>query len=219
MKSIDTHGRLSIGLALAWSLLLLPTAQADEVCSRAQGVIAATELAPAVEVFSDWDAFVESKPSDKPFTVGQYASAPLEDGSGINTVLSCKMRTSERINSAYGSPERPVAGPESSCDEVHRHLLAETLASIPANELKLPAEQWVVEAEDTTFIGPRWLDPWPFVAVTREDDGKLHLYTRALYAPHSWWMPMPERFLGNYYCHLAHPDYIRALATGEVSVP
>jgi hypothetical protein len=27
---------------------------------------------------------------------------------------------------------------------------------------------------------------------------------------------MPERFLGNYYCHLIAPDYLRALVRGDL---
>ena len=210
-------GSLVLVAALASSAQLLATE--ESVCIAAQSIIASTELRPQVVVYSDWEAFVESKPSDQPFTIHQYASAPLEGNPEINTVVSCKMRTSERINNAHGSPEQPVAGPETSCDEVHRRLLADTLDGLPAGSLRVPAEQWVVQPEDTTFIGPRWLEPWPFVSVTRAADGKLHLHTRALYAPHSWWMPMPERFLGNYYCHLADPGYIRGLATGELALP
>ncbi len=80
-------------------------------------------------------------------------------------------------------------------------------------------ESWDVHEEDMKFIGPSWLDPWPFAPVAAGEGGRPQLHTRALYAPYSWWMPMPERFLGNYYCHLAAPSYIESLVRGELAAP
>lgn len=203
---------------------LQPAVSAKEetpFCAWAQGIIASTALVPEVIIHSDHEAFVESKPSDTPFVVHQFFSAPLADVPQMNTVVSCKMRTSERINHAHmpAAAEQPAAGPETSCDVIHSSMLEAAIAAAPAGAVALDHERWVIEPEDTRYIGPRWLQPWPFKAVSRGEGGKLHLHSRSLYAPHSWWMPMPERFQGNYYCHLVAPEYLHALVAGDIPPP
>lgn len=205
--------------ALIILVLLLPeVSQAQGVCVRAQGVIAETSVVPAVRLHTDWDEFVESKPSDQPFEVQEFHSSHLP-GLGI-TVVSCKMRTAERINASHydDGSDTPPAGVESSCDQVHRAFLDEIYARVPEGQRVIPREQWLVIEEEMTFMGPNWLEPWPFVPVERQEDGRLALHTRALYAPHAWWIPMPARFLGNYYCHLAAPEFLEALVTGKASL-
>jgi hypothetical protein len=206
-------------LVLSNHSLADPTAPPADFCAWAQEVIASTSLQASVEVHSERESFIESKAFDHPFTVQQFSAVPVSPDSSLNTVTSCKMRTAERINNRHSvTAGTPVAGPDTSCEEVHRRMLADALAAIPAGEQQVPADRWVVEEEELTFIGPRWLDPWPFVPVVAAEDGRLQLRTRALYVPHAWWIPMPERFLGNYYCHLVSPPYLEALIRGELSV-
>lgn len=205
--------------ALILLALVLPAVSlAQDVCVRAQGIIAETSVVPAVRLHTDWEAFVESKPTDQPFEVQEFHSSHLPGGD--ITVVSCKMRTAERINASHydDGSDAPPAGVESSCDQVHRTFLDEVYAKVPADQQAVPRDSWLVMEEELTFMGPSWLEPWPFVPVQRQDDGRLALHTRALYAPHAWWIPMPARFLGNYYCHLAAPSYIEALVRGEQAV-
>lgn len=192
-----------------------------EFCAWAQGVIAETSLQPAVKTHNTWDAFVESKPSDQPFRVEQYLSSHLQGEKGMNTVISCKMRTAERINTAHvleGS-DSPPAGAESSCDAVHRAMLDRVYGNSASQDQAVERSQWVVAEEDLTFIGPKWVEPWPFVPLTPLADGRYQLNSRALYVPYSRWIPMPDRFLGNYYCHLVAPSYLEALVLGTVTAP
>lgn len=187
-------------------------------CAWAQGVIAETALVPAVNVHRDWASFVDSKPTDQPFEIDQYYSSFLPGEGAPVTTVSCKMRTAERINAVHGSldgTDTPRAGAESSCDEIHRRMLEQVYQAVPAAHVAIPRERWDVLEEDMKFTGSGWVDPWPFVSVTAGEGGRLRLHTRALYAPHAWWIPMPERFLGNYYCHLAAPGYIEALVRGQ----
>lgn len=204
---------LLLFLAPAWS-------QAQDVCARAQGIIAQSSLVPAVRWHTDWDSFVESKPTDRPFEVQAFSSSHLAEADAVVTVVSCKMRTAERINASHydDGSDTPPAGVESSCDEVHRAFLDEAYETVPAQLQVIARDRWVVKEEELTFMGPKWLEPWPFVPVRRQDDGGIELHTRALYAPHAWWLPMPERFLGNYYCHLIAPEYLEALVTGKASL-
>ena len=204
-------------LVVAWLLagpLQVQAAEA-EFCAWAQQVIAQTEEVPTVEVNASREAFIESKAFDQPFTVQQYWSSPVGED-GMPSVVSCKMRTAERINNAHTEGAAPVAGGDLSCHLLHEKMLDAAYTDTPADAQKIARERWVVEEEELTFMGPRWIDPWPFQALSRGEDGSLHLHTRALYVPMAWWIPMPERFLGNYYCHLIAPDYLRALVRGDL---
>ena len=186
-------------------------------CARAQQVIAGTDLLAQVQNPADYDAFVQSKASDSPFVVQQLLSNPATDDPQLPRVLSCKMRTAERINALQGKNESsPVAAGDTSCAEVHRAMLSQVSAGIPVAEQVLAPGSLVIEEEDTTYMGPMWLKPWPFEPVLRGQDGKIHIHSRALYVPHAWWIPMPERFQGNYYCHLISPQYLEALLRGQI---
>jgi len=208
-------------LSPTWAWASDYTPGAGDYCSQAQKIIAGTELEPEVMRHTNYEAFVASKPTDQPFVIHRYDSAPLHSTMAINTVVSCKLRTAERINAAHDNEAGavPVAEAEFSCDEVHRLVLAGTVASVPVPERALDTADWIVEPEDMRFIGPRWLEPWPFNPVSRDQGGLYRLHTRALYAPHAWWVPMPERFLGNYYCHLVSPQYLEAMVRGMVKFP
>ena len=94
-------------------------------------------------------------------------------------------------------------------------MLDQVYAGLQPGEISIPQERWQVMEEDMKITGSSWVDPWPFESVRTGEGDRLQLHTRALYAPHAWWIPMPERFLGNYYCHLAAPSYIEALVRGD----
>ncbi len=192
------------------------TESSAPICAQAQQVIAATTLIARVDIHDDYEGFVESKATDTPFVVQQHFSNPAPEDADLMRTVSCKMRTAERINSAHkGIAEAPVARGDRDCAEVHRWLLTKLLAEIPSNEMNLDPARIFVEAEQTTFMGPRWLDLWPFQAARTDEEGALRLHSRALYVPHAWWIPLPERFQGNYYCHLVAPDYLRSVLRGQ----
>lgn len=188
-----------------------------DYCVEAQQIIAGTELQAESLLHTDYEEFVESKALDKPLTVQQYSSLPLPGDEAVNTVLSCKMKTAERINSAYpaAAGEPPVARGDGSCQAVHRAWVDKVASTIPAEQLQVSPDELVIDDEDLTFIGPMWLRPWPFEPLYRGDDKRLHIRTRALYVPFSWWIPMPDRFKGTYYCHLIAPAYLEAILRGD----
>lgn len=189
----------------------------DSYCVEAQQVLAGTELVAELEVHENWDTFVESKASDSPLTVHEYLSNPSAEG--IPRTLSCKMRTAERINATETvDPAKPAATGDTDCVAVHRDMVAKLLVSLAGQRLAVERGDIVFDEDETTYIGPRWLKPWPYDAVTMQGE-VLHLRARALYAPHAWWIPMPERFKGNYYCHLVAPDYLEAILLGKVTPP
>ena len=73
-----------------------------------------------------------------------------------------------------------------------------------------------IEPEETAYMGPMWLNPWPYPALTVDESGQWHLHAKSLYVPFSWWIPMPDRFKGQYYCHLIYPPYLEALLRGQL---
>jgi len=201
-------------------LLLLPASRTyaqleqEGFCGWAQQVIAQTGLPAEVVTHTDYDSFVESKPGALPLQVHQYLSNPVPGNEDMPRVISCKMKTAERINNAR--PGTPPAAGDLSCATVHREMLDSMLERIPATERVAGAARSVVLEEDMTYIGPRWLRPWPFNPLSRDESGQLQLHTRALYVPFAWWIPMPDRFKGSYYCHLVAPQFLQAVLRGEV---
>lgn len=227
-SSAGTLGRVFGTLvtgARVFALLLLvvaASAQADDgadsvFCAWAQQVIAGTGLKADVVTHTRYEDFVKSKAGDSPLTVQQYWSHPLDGPDGLKRVVSCKMRTAERINRAHpatGVAAEPVARGDGSCELVLREVLVNTLNGIPRQALAVRPDSLRVDPQDTTFIGPMWLKPWPFEPLYRDESGVLHLRSRALYVPFAWWIPMPDRFKGNYYCHLIAPDFLEAVLRG-----
>ena len=210
--------RLALLAGAIACLMSLPVyAQArwqDTFCIEAQQVLAGTGLVAELKVHEEWETFVESKASDAPLTVHQYLSNPSPEG--ILRTLSCKMRTAERINATETMVAGvPAAAGDTDCAAVHRHMLQKARAGIAAQPPVVERADIIIDEDDTTYIGPRWIKPWPFDAVSVEGN-ELHLRARALYAPHAWWIPMPDRFKGNYYCHLVAPEYLEAILSGKV---
>lgn len=204
-------------VCLPLQLLLSPLAFAGEFCGSAQQWIAQTDMQAEVVVYTDHQAFVESKAAIEPLTVPQFFSNP-EGTAGIPRVVSCKMKTAEQINAVYGT-DGAVAGSSQSCETVLSRLLETRFAQSAGQPTKLGRNDFVIDEEDSTFIGPMWLDPWPFQPVTVDEEGFVHLLSRSLYVPDAWYIPMPDRFKGVYYCHIISPVYLDALISGALPRP
>jgi len=192
--------------------------QAPDFCAGAQQLIAQTSLSARVVEHADYDSFVQSKATASPLVVQQYFSRPLPGNPAMATVVSCKMKTAERISAAHpaSGDAAPAAGADQSCDAIHRELLAAALGRIDPADLALQQDKVVVDKEALTFMGPMWLKPWPFAPLSRDESGRLHIQSRALYVPFAWWIPLPDRFKGTYYCHLIAPAFLEAVLRGEV---
>jgi len=190
----------------------------EDYCQRAQQIVAMTSVVADVEIPANHEVFVKSKATLNPLTIQQYLSNPVSDENDLAKVLSCKMKTAERINAAQpvstGQPD--LAQGDASCQAVHQYWLEQLYAKIPVQHRALAPEQLVIDDEELTFMGPMWLRPWPFEPLYRTDDGVTHIRSKALYVPFAWWIPMPDRFKGTYYCHLISPLYLEAIVRGEV---
>jgi hypothetical protein len=192
---------------------------ATDFCAGAQQQIARTELIAEVVNHTDYESFVQSKATASPLVVQQYFSNPAPGPDAIARVVSCKMKTAERINNDNMSADdpTPVAAGDRNCHALHEGMLADIVARIPAQELSVSPEQLIVDEEQLAYMGPMWLKPWPFEPLARDESGQLHLQSKALYVPFAWWIPMPDRFKGTYYCHLIAPQFLEALLRGETA--
>ena len=192
--------------------------EAPGFCAGAQQLLAQTSLSARVVEHADYDGFVQSKATASPLVVQQYFSRPLPGDPAMATVVSCKMKTAERISAAQpaSGDAAPAAGSDQSCDAIHKDMLDAALASIDPAQLAVRREKILVDEEALTFMGPMWLKPWPFAPVSRDESGRLHIRSKALYVPFAWWIPLPDRFKGTYYCHLIAPAFLEAVLRGEV---
>ncbi|MCS6947512.1 MAG: hypothetical protein NZM12_07850, partial [Steroidobacteraceae bacterium] len=77
----------------------------------------------------------------------------------------------------------------------------------------------MLDGDDVRVIGSGWIEPYEFAYIG--NGGHLHLFAKALHVDWTdWrWRLAPERFRGALYCHLAAPEYIRALMLGEMTAP
>ena len=222
-------------MLIFWALLLYGTGSvgADsnspgdgrDLCARAQGLIAETDVIAENTLHHSYDAFVESKAVAYPLQTQQLYSNPLLLNSKLSdsklyAVVSCKMRTATSIAQAYSTAgESAVVGEDQSCHHLVKTILMEVRSAMDAKEKTAVFKNIVVEDEELTFMGPMWLSPWPFQSAYRHQSGTLHLKSRALYVPGSWYIPAPVAFKGVYYCHLPAPDYLQALLLGQVDAP
>ena len=214
-------------LIAAWALFLgagAASSQADfraddaNFCAHAQVLIADTDVVPGNIVHDSYEAFVESKVMAHPLQTQQFYSNPLTENADIFKVVSCKMRTADSIADAYAAAGQNVqASDDRSCEFLTTHILDKVADTLEPGELRLARDNILVDEEEITFIGPMWLDPWPFQPAYTDAAGSLHLKSRALYVPWSMFIPAPAAFKGVYYCHLPSPAYIEALLLGQVS--
>jgi hypothetical protein len=189
-------------------------------CADAQSLIAQTDARATNVLHDNYEAFVESKAKPFPLETQQFYSSPAVEDAQLNTVVSCKMRTAGSIADAYSDAGEPVTvGEDQSCHFLTTHILQKVRDNISQDEIDLTNRSIVVDEEELTFMGPMWLDPWPFQSAYRDESGVIHLKSRALYVPWSIFIPAPAAFKGVYYCHLATPAYLKALLLGEVDAP
>lgn len=194
-------------------------AESPAYCLQAQHWIAETEMNPEVVEFQDFDAFVKSKASIEPFQIHKYFSGEQPDGE-TPAVLSCKLKSAEALNNAFAAEEgaAPVAGENTSCQHVTRMMLDQTVARLRQQGLSVAADTFTIDEEESTYMGPQWLADWPFQPVVHDEDGVVHLRTRALQVLDAWYIPLPDSIKGVYYCHLIAPQYLEKLLRQQAAV-
>lgn len=209
----------------AWLLVscmtaYVPTATAqisdDGFCAQAQADIVATKVPATTEVFTDFEAFVKSKPAIKPLALRQY----VDRVDGQPRLVSCKMKTADHLLAEYG-PQ--AAGKDIGCDGVNRRNYERVLASFTARERRAlrfdHGRNVAFDADWMTPFGPDWLAAYPFARV--DEQGVLHLHAKAM--NNEWNDPRffdaPIAVRGTRYCRLIAPEYLRRLLQGVDTLP
>jgi hypothetical protein len=217
--SLLLYSAVFVGSNAAMSQAEFPDDRAT-FCASAQSLIARTDARAKNILHDSYEAFVESKAKPFPLETQQFYSSPATTDVELDTVVSCKMRTAGSIADAYSSAGESIdIGEDQSCHFLAAYMLEKVRESISPGDAGLTDHSIVVEQEELTFMGPMWLDPWPFQSAYRDDSDVIHLKSRALYVPWSIFIPAPAAFKGVYYCHLPTPAYLKALLLGQVDAP
>jgi hypothetical protein len=189
-------------------------------CASAQSLIAGVDVVAKNSIHDTYESFVDSKVLAYPLGVQQFNSNLLEGSEDSFKVISCKMRTAGSIVDAYAEQgETLTSGEETSCEFLISTMLSELSDNTASESITVDLASVEIDDEELTFMGPSWLDPWPFEPADIDESGTLHLKSRALYVPWSIFIPAPAAFKGVYYCHLPAPAYLKALLQGKVEAP
>lgn len=194
-----------------------------DFCGKAQAQISNTQLAVENIVYKDFESFKLSKPVANPLTTGQFVvmGKHPKTGNEFPQQISCKMKTADSIIKYNGEGSAGTA--QGSCQAIQQVIINTVINTLTTGEKQLALKNHAgrVQANDDLIVrvGPSWLNPWPWTSATQNETGKINLTAKALLVPDSALIPMPDRFKGTHYCHLATPEYVRLLATGEITPP
>ena len=168
----------------------LLTASPAEFCAEAQHIVSHTDKTGDFVVHPDFEGFVKSKTNIDPLTLHVYVW-PAPDDPGQAVAISCKMKSADHLNAAFGPG---TAAPDGLCQDMNRETLRQVRASLPAvadRQVMLDPNENVFNEKQPAATGPDWLDP----RFARFD----------------------ARVRGVHYCHLIAPGYLRELLTGQAA--
>ncbi|WP_160153410.1 hypothetical protein [Microbulbifer sp. ALW1] len=248
MRSINLLAAFTFGITLSTTSAAAasggevsvspPVKTGADYCGVMQQFIAGTPLVADIRHYNpdDYDeGFKKSKPTVQPLVTHQYVGFQTPGGATqeIPVTVSCKLKTAERIRHAHTTSELEVAASEDrTCQQWTEALLDVTYASLerameegPAEGDSmvekgglLPREQIKLDDEKNAYIGPLWVNPFPY-QVAYQNGEYLHLRSKALHAEYSRWMPLPDSFMGTHYCHAIAPEYLQALIRRDLVAP
>ncbi len=194
----------------------LLTASPAEFCAEAQRIVSRTDKSGEFVVHSDLDGFVKSKTGIDPLTLHVYAW-PAADDPGRVVAISCKMKSADHLNAAFGPG---TAGTDGLCQDMNRETLRQVRASLPVaadRQVVLDPGENVFNEKQPAATGPDWLAP--FQLTTADDSGTLTIHSKGFRV--DWLDPRFARFdarvRGVHYCHLIAPAYLRDLLAGQAA--
>jgi len=217
--------RISMVMATAVSLVfasaaanaeVLPDPTSADFCQRAQQLLATTEIVSENNVFDNMPDYRSSKPSAEPGqSVKTYQVVTYKGDTPI--VVSCKVKTSDHIQDVYGEDK---AGQQNICALLTGMLkdqaVAELLSAGNPGAADI-ARNFAVEQTEPVVTGRSYLAD--FQPVTEAADGTITLHSPGLQVEWDswWWYVLPDKFVGQTYCHLPTADLIKGVATGDMS--
>jgi hypothetical protein len=190
----------------------MPDAESAEFCQTVQQILANTSKVSENTIFTDMPSYRASKPAADPLQTYQVVSY-----SGTTPIMvSCKVKAADHIRITYGES---AAGEQLGCPVVEAMLQEQAALQLDAAgnaEAANTLRGFVLEQNEPYVKGSSYLSDFQLSFVG--DDGAVHISSPGLHVDYdSWWSYiMPERFIGQTYCHLATTDYLKALATGAM---
>jgi hypothetical protein len=190
----------------------LPDPESVEFCQVAQQILANTEIVGENEIFTDMPSYRHSKPSPDPLKIYQVVSYV----GAVPIVVSCKLKAADHLQEVFGEA---AAGEQLACPVITKMIQDQAAAELEADgnaEAAAAVRAFVLEQNEPSLAGSGYLADFEpsFVG----DDGATHINTPSLQVDFaSWWSyVLPEKFIGQTYCHLATATYMKALATGDM---
>jgi hypothetical protein len=193
-----------------------PSVTDAQFCVAAQALITGARVTAVNTVYTDYQAFVDSKPAPRPLATRQYVW--FEDAARTQPrMVSCKMKTADHLRVEYGADQ---VGDDTSCAAINERTLQAVLGSLTRAErrrLKFDGGRNVVfEPDLVTTNGPVWLEPFAVLRIT--PDGALHVKAKGM--KNDWLDPKlakaEPRFKGTRYCHFVAPEYLERALLGDV---
>jgi len=213
------YPRLTVLLVLAAAQLpagaqtgALPDPTAEAFCMTVQQILANTDRQGLNTVFTNMPAYRRSKPGVSAHLIYQVVSYRGD----MPIMVSCKVKGSAHLRAEYGDD---AAGVQQFCPVITRLSQAQAVAELErASDFAAAARAaaFVIDENEPYTTGQSYLSD--FELSYEGEDGAIHINTPGLFQDYDSWVTLilPERFEGQVYCHIATPDYLKALATGAM---
>ena len=129
--------------------------------------------------------------------------------------VGCKISSVEGLVEKAGVPASEL-GEQRSCRYAHQRMLEVEYARLDPAQRRLSPADFTLLDDEVSWMGPQWLYPNPYPALTRGEDGRWQLQGKVLEVSTAWYVPLPDSIKGVHYCTVVAPEYLRkVLAGGE----
>lgn len=216
MKFIPSLAALPAVVAAASTGVAQPTTLPDpateDFCMAVQQILANTDRPGANTVFTNMPAYRRSKPKVNYHLIYQVVTYRGD----MPIMVSCKVKGSAHLRAEYG---HDAAGEQLFCPVITRMTQAQAVAELEqAGDAVAAARaaEFVIDDTEPYASGRAYLGEFPLSY--EGEDGAIHISSPGLFQDYDSWITVivPERFEGQVYCHIATPDYLKALATGSI---
>ena len=209
LLAMPTCGLLLTAPVMAQTTLPDPTSA--KFCEAVQALLADSSVKPTVTVFDNMPDYRASKPSPNPLMI--YQVVTYDEVGPI--VVSCKVKTVDHLKAEYGED---AAGEQKYCPEMARRIQDQAVAELEPDDAEAAkvAAGFIIDEKEPYMMGSQYLAD--FEISYTDESGAIHLQTPGLQTNWEDWIGyiMPDRLMGQTYCHLPTVDYVKRLAKGEI---
>ncbi len=190
---------------------ILPDPTSTDFCVTVQKILANTEITGTNEIFNNMPDYRHSKPEPNPLLIFQVVT--YDEVSPI--LVSCKVKTADHLQAEYGED---AAGPQVYCPAVTSMVRAQAVSELKAEgnaAAATAAEGFILDNTEPFLMGSDYLSDFEPVYIGK--DGAIHIASPGLQSNWDSWISyiMPDRLLGQTYCHLTTVAYMKRIAKGD----